>query len=180
MPLTPLHYSIAYLINKLRTELSLPALVVSSMAPDLESPFIFLLTGNLQRRLSVLHSLLGASTIGTLLSILLTVFVYPSLVSPLFRLDRNVVKGRCRFSGKLVASCFIGCVSHVIMDSLHHDYNPLLYPFLNESFDELILLNNLGYANFIVFSVFLGLSFLILIQEMRRGTEGFWKRILVA
>jgi len=179
MPLTPLHYCIAYFANKRKRELSLPALIVSSMIPDVETPFTYLMTGGLYRRL-VLHSLLGASTLGVLLSILLTIFLYPALVSPLFRLDRKMLEARCRFSSnKLVASCFVGCVTHVFLDSLHHEFNPLLYPFLNESFDAFVLLNNWIYATIIVQSTFVALFILILIREIRKGTEDFWKQMLV-
>lgn len=178
MPLTPLHYPVAYLIHRWKRELSLPALIVGSMMPDLEVPLTYLMTGGIHRRL-VLHSLLGAATLGTLLSVLLTIFLYPAVVSLLFGLDREMVEERCRFSGKLVASCFAGCVSHVFIDSLHHEHNPLLYPFTNESFDAFVLLNDWNYASVIVQSVFLALSVFILILEARRGTGGFWKRVLV-
>jgi len=178
MPLTPLHYPLAYLINRWKRELSLPALVVSSMIPDVESPFIYLITGGLHRRV-ILHSLFGAATLGTFSSTLLTIFLYPSIVSLLFGLNRKMVKERCRFSGKLVGSCLVGCMSHAFVDSLHHEYNPLLYPFISESFDAFVLLNDWTHATLIVQLVFLTLSILILTQEIRKGAEGFWKRMLV-
>jgi len=178
MPLPPLHYCVAYFANKRKGELSLPALIVSSMIPDVENPFTYLMTGGLHRRL-ILHSLLGASILGVLLSILLTVFLYPAVVSPLLGFDRKMVEERCRFSSKLVASCFIGCVAHVFLDSLHHEFNPLLYPFLNESFDAFVLLNHWIHATIIVQSMFAALFIFILIREIRKGTEDFWRRTLV-
>lgn len=178
MPLNPLHYCVAYLINRWKRELSLPALVVSSMLPDLEKPFVFVMTGGVHRRL-VLHSLLGAITLGTFLSVLLTVFLYPTIVSFLFKIDKGVLLEKCRFSGMLVLTSLFGCVSHVFLDSLHHEFNPLFYPFLNESFDMLVLLGDWTYATIIVQSVFLTLFILILVREIRRGAEGFWKRALV-
>jgi hypothetical protein len=39
---TPFHYPVAYILYKLRAKLSLPGLIVGSMVPDLEVPFIFL------------------------------------------------------------------------------------------------------------------------------------------
>lgn len=178
MPLTPLHYSVAYLINRWKRELSLPALVVSSMIPDLERPFIFIMTGGVHGRL-VLHSLLGAITLGTFLSILVTVFLYPAMVSFLFKIDKKVLLEKCRFSGMLALASLFGCVSHVLLDSLHHEFNPLFFPFLNESFDMLVLLGDWTYATIIVQFLFLALFVLILVLEIRRGVEGFWKRTLV-
>jgi len=178
MPLTPLHYCVAYLINKGKRDLSLPALVVSSMLPDLEKPFVFVMTGGVHSRL-VLHSLLGAITLGTLLSILLTVFLYPTIVSFLFKIDKGVVVEKCRFSVTLALASLFGCVSHVLLDSLHHEFNPLLYPLLNESFDVLVLLGDWNYATIIVQFVFFALFILILFREIRGGSEGFWKRALV-
>ncbi|KPV65545.1 MAG: hypothetical protein AOA65_0053 [Candidatus Bathyarchaeota archaeon BA1] len=179
MPLTPLHYAVAYLVHRWRRELSLPALIVSSMMPDADIVLTYFGTGGLQRRL-LLHSLLAASTLGVLLSILLTIFLYPAVISPLFKLDRKMVEERCRFSSKLIVSCFIGCATHVFLDSLHHEFNPLLYPFLNESFDAFVLLNNWVYATTIIQSTFLTLSILILIREIGKGTENFWKRMLIS
>jgi hypothetical protein len=72
VPITPFHYPIANLIHKLdgKISLSLPALIVGSMVPDLEVPFMISFTGT-QDRL-VLHSILGAITLGTIITIALT------------------------------------------------------------------------------------------------------------
>ncbi len=178
MPLTPLHYCVAYLINKWSRGLSLPALIVSSILPDLEKPFIFLITDGFHSRL-VLHSLLGAITLGTFLSIFLTVFLYPPVMSSLFKIDKEVVLEKCRFSPMLALASLLGCVFHVLIDSLHHEFNPLFYPFLNESFDAFVLLGDWVSATIILQSVFFVLSILILILEIRKGTEGFWERAFV-
>lgn len=178
MPPTPLHCGVAYLINRGRRQLSLPALLVSSMVPDLEIPIIFLVTGGLQDRL-VLHSLLGAATLGTFLSILLTVFLYPPVVSFFFKLDRERIEERCRFSGILVVSCIVGCLLHVFLDLMTHEFNPILYPFVNESFDALVLMNDWTSATLIVSSVLLALLFFFFVDEIKKGTKDFWMRMLV-
>ena len=67
------------------------------MVPDLEIPFIYLLTSGLQDRL-VLHSLAGAATLGLFLSVLLTVFIYPPLVLFFFKLDKEKVEEKRRFA----------------------------------------------------------------------------------
>jgi len=178
MTATPLHCSVAYLINRWKPQLSLPALLVSTMVSDLEIPFIYLMTGGLQHRL-VLHSFLGAATLGTFLSVLLTVFLYPPVVSFFFKLEKEKVKEKCRFSGTLVALCFFGILSHVFIDSLHHEFNPVLYPFIKESFDALVLTNDLTSATAIVTAVLLVLLVFFFVSEIRKGTKDFWMRMLV-
>jgi len=119
MPVTPVHCGIAYLARAVKPQLRLPALLVGSMVPDLEIPFLYVLTGGRCPRF-VLHSLLGAVTLVTVLSVVLTVFVYPPVVSRVFKLDRETVRGRCCFSWSLVVVCLVGGLSHVLVDALHH------------------------------------------------------------
>jgi len=178
MPLTPLHTVVAYLLNKWQRKLSLPALIVSTMVPDLEIPFVWLVTGGLYNRL-VLHSLLGAAVLGTLVAVLLTVFAYPAVVSSVFRLDKKEVEEKCRFSGMLVLCCLVGSLSHVLIDSLHHSFNPLFYPFVNESFDAFVLKSDFASSIDLVSYPMLALLILIFILELRRGEEGFWKRVFL-
>jgi len=177
MPATPLHCTIAYLINRWKPQLSLPALLVSTMVPDLEIPFTFLITGGHQHRLA-LHSILGAATLGTLFSVLLTVFFYPSLVSFFLKLDKEEVEEKCPFSGTVVALCFVGILSHIFIDSLHHEFNPVLYPFVKESFDALILTGDWISASVIVTSVLLAFLIFFFADELRKGTKDFWMRML--
>ncbi len=178
MPPTPLHTVVAYLIKRLKSQLSLPALLVSTMVADLEIPFLYLATGGLQDRL-FLHSLLGAATLGTFLSVFLTVFLYPSVVSFFFKLEKIEVREKCRFSGTLIILCLVGTLSHVIIDSLHHEFNPVLYPFVKESFDALVLTNDPKFAGAIISSVFLAILIFFVVDEIRKGTGDFWMRMLV-
>lgn len=80
MPATPLHCSIAFIMKRWKPQLSLPALLVGTILPDLEIPFTYLMTDGDYHRL-FLHSFLGAATVGTFLSVSSTVFLYPSVVS---------------------------------------------------------------------------------------------------
>jgi len=178
MSLTPLHTAVAYLLNKWQKWLGLPALIVGTMVPDLETPFIWFATGGLSDRL-FLHSLLGAAVIGTIVAILLTVFAYPVAVSYVFRLDKEETKEKCRFSSMLVFCCLVGNLSHVLIDSLHHSFNPLFYPFVNESFDAFLLNNAFISPTDLVTCSMLALLTLIIIFEIRRGTKGFWKRVFL-
>jgi len=179
MPVTPLHYCVAYIINKAKVGLILPALIVGSFIPDIE-PFISLVTSEkLVPPRGFLHSLLGAVTLDLFLTVLVTIFLYPAMVSWIFKLEKNSVSEKCRFSYMLLLSAFFGCILHVLIDSTSHEYNPLLYPFVTESFDALVLMNDWFLASAIVQITFFGLLLLILVREFKRGSKEFWKRLLV-
>lgn len=100
------------------------------MFPDLEIPFMVLLFGTQVRNRLVLHSLLGSATIGTFLALIVTVQVYPPLVSRLFHLDKKKVESKCKLSFAVVFSVFVGNLSHVLLDVTNHPYNPVFWPFL--------------------------------------------------
>jgi len=130
LPLTPLHYPIAYLVYKLDKRLSLPGLVVGCMFPDLEIPFMVLLFGTQVPNRMILHSLLGSATLGTFLALIVTIRVYPPLVSRLFNVDKKKVERKCKLSFAVVFSVFVGNLSHVLLDVTNHPYNPVFWPFL--------------------------------------------------
>lgn len=179
MPLTPIHCSVAYLARQLRPQLSLPALLVSTMAPDIEIPFLYLATSGQYSRL-VLHSFLGAITLATMLSVILVAFAYPTAVSYLFKIDYKTIKDRCRLTWSIVAICIAGSLSHVLIDSMHHEYNPLFYPFTYSSYDALVFMNNWRLASVIIPATFLSLLVLFVAKEVKKGTRNIWKRLLVA
>ncbi len=130
MPLTPLHHPIAYFIYKLDKRFSLPGLVVGCMFPDLEIPVMALLFGTQIPNRLILHSLLGSATIGTLLALIVTIRVYPPMVSRLFHVDKKKVESKCKISFAVVFSVFVGNLSHVLLDVTNHPYNPVFWPFL--------------------------------------------------
>jgi len=133
LPFTPFHYPLAYALYRLYKRLSLPGLIVGSMFPDLEVIAIMLLFGTQVPDRLILHSLLGVATVGTMLSVLLVVFVYPPLISGFFKIDEEKVRGKCRLAFGLVISCFLGNLSHVLLDVINHPYNPIFWPFLQPS-----------------------------------------------
>ena len=145
LPLTPLHHPIAYFIYKLDKRLSLPGLIVGCMFPDLENPFIWLLLGTQVPNRMVLHSLVGSATIGTFLAVIVTVRVYPYLVSRLFKVDKKKVESKCRLSFAVVFSVFIGSLSHVLLDVTNHPYNPLFWPFIPATATPSPIYFTLGY-----------------------------------
>lgn len=178
MPLTPIHCSIAYLARALKPTLSLPALLVSTMAPDLEIPLVYLATCGQYSRL-YLHSLVGSVTLATVLSVALTVGAYAPVVSRVFRVDYATVKKRCRFSWGLVGACMIGSFSHVLIDAFHHEYNPLFFPFTSDSYDALVFMKDWVSASGIVTLVCLSVLVFLVVVKVRSRTENIWFDLLV-
>ena len=136
LPVTPLHHPIAYFIHKIDKRFSLPGLIVGSMFPDLENPFIMLFLGTEVPNRLVLHSLFGAATIGTFLAVIFTVKIYPYLVTRLFHVNKQRVENKCKLSLGLVVSVLVGILSHVLLDFTNHPYNPLFWPFSSPTFTE--------------------------------------------
>ena len=130
MPVTPLHYPFAFLISKSDKRLSLPALVVGSVMPDIEVPLMWIFFSSLPDHL-FLHSFIGAATLGTLLTVLVTRFLYAPIISVIFGVDRAECANECRITPWLVVSAFIGVMSHLILDFPMHWYNPILWPWID-------------------------------------------------
>lgn len=179
MPVTPLHYVVAYVINKAKLGLVFPALIVGSVIPDLEPLVGYLTNGQLLPPRGFMHSLLGSVTLDTFLAVMVTIFLYPSLVSWIFRVDKKEVAEKCRLSRLLVLSTLIGSLSHVLVDITNHEYNPFFYPFTSQSFDTFVLFNDYVSASILVHVLLFAMLLAILGYEIRKGREGFWKRLLV-
>ena len=178
MPVTPFHQPVAYVIYKLGGKLSLPGLIVGSMVPDLEIPFIILALGTEVPHRLVLHSLLGAVTVGTILAIAVTVLVYPRLTSAVFRVDKHKVKEKCRFSLGLVVSCVLGVISHVLLDVTNHAYNPVFWPFLalHETPSPIVpVLGGEATASLLIHA----LMVVLFIGLFANKRENFWEQLLV-
>ena len=170
MPLTPLHYPIAYFLHKLSRNLSLPGLIVGSMIPDLEIPFIVLIFGiNGPNRL-VLHSLLGSATLGTVLGIIVTMKFYPFLVSYLFGVNKVKVESKCRLSFALAVSVLVGAISHVLLDFTNHLYSPVLWPLLGAEMTFSPIFMTLGEQfGYLWMQVIMGVLLLVIIFIERRN-----------
>ena len=178
VPVTPFHYPIAKIVHKLdgKVSLSLPALIVGSMVPDLEVPFVFLLTGT-QDRL-VLHSLIGGMTLGTIIALSLTVLVYPRLTSALFPINKDKVRGKCRFSLIVAFSCLLGVLSHVLLDVANHAYNPIFWPFLSMYQTPSPIVPLLG-GETIVSLIVHGAMAVLFVGLFINNRGNFWERLLV-
>ena len=179
MPVTPLHYPLAYLLKKAgKGRFSLPALTVGAMLVDLEIPFVYLLSSGRFDRL-LLHSLVGAALVGLPLSLIIIVFVYRRLAPPIFHVDREALKRETSLSWSLALSALVGMESHVFIDSLHHPYNPLFYPFTLSSFNSFILFGDVHLASIIVSDIMGVALLLIVLRNIRLGHGRFWDRLLV-
>ncbi len=179
MPITPLHYFSAYIIHRIsKFNLNFPALIVGSMVPDLEVPIIFLISKGEIDRL-VLHSILGSATLGLLISIFISFAFYPRIVGFILPDCKKELNDKGAISKSLIISSLIGVLGHVLLDALHHEYNPLIYPFSTQSIDDFVLFGDYLLASKLISSIFIILGFVILIREIRRGRDGFSKRVLV-
>ena len=130
MPITPLHYPLAFALSKANKRLILPGLVVGAVIPDIEVPIMWIFFSDLPDHL-FLHSLVGAAIVGTALAVLSTWLLYPTLISKIFRVDRGNLKEACSLSSMLVLSCLIGVLSHLLLDFPMHWFNPILWPWVN-------------------------------------------------
>ena len=178
MPITPFHHPVAYVIYRLGGKLVLPAVIVGSMLPDLEIPFMVLLFGaNVPTHL-MLHSILGSLTVGTAIATAITVFIYPKVIGAIFPVDKLRVKEKCKFSLTLVFSCAIGCLSHVLLDVTNHAYNPVFWPFLSSAETPSPIVPILGgaqTASLLIHSLMVALF--IGFYALKR--QNFWENILV-
>lgn len=178
MPITPFHYPVAKIIHKLngKISLSLPALIVGAMVPDLEVPFVTLF-GDTGDRL-VLHSLLGGLTLGTLIAVAFTVWLYPRVIGVFLPAYKTKLKEKCSFSFSLVLSCLIGVLSHNILDIANHVYNPIFWPFLSATQTPspiVTLLGDAGMASLIIHGSMIAL-FVALMFNVRKD---FWFHLFV-
>ena len=117
-------------------------------------------------------------TIGTITSVVIVVFIYPSFVSLFFRIDKNYIKKKCSFSGTLIGLCLIGNRSHVLIDATHHTFNPILYPISDQSIDLFRFSSNRIFDTGII-TVILSVIYLVYAAISLRGRKGFWKQMLV-
>ena len=131
MPITPLHYPVAWGLSKLDKRLNLPGLIVGSFIPDIEVPILIIFFHGVLPDHFILHSLIGAVTIGAFISTFVTVLLYPILVSMFFGVDRVKLNEVCRLTPVLVLSCMLGNLFHLLLDLLMHPFNPTLWPFID-------------------------------------------------
>jgi len=131
MPFTPLHIPFAWIISRLDKRLPLPALIVGSVIPDIECPFLILFFSGVLPDHYILHSLIGALSIGLILAVILTAYVYADVASFLFGIEKKELKERCKVTRFTVLAAAIGVLSHLLIDYPMHPYNQILWPFVD-------------------------------------------------
>ena len=165
--------------------MNLPGLVVGSFIPDIEVPFLIIFFHSVLPDHFILHSLIGGVTIGTIISIFVTVYLYPILTSLFFGLDRVKVKEVCRLTPVLVLSCMLGNLFHILLDVFMHRSNSILWPFIDPNeivgiltlafaFEGNIVLGSI-YASILIHTI-MGLLWIAIIVRSRRN---LWDLILV-
>lgn len=188
MPLTPFHYPIAWGLSKIDKRLNSPALIVGSFIPDIEVPFLFFFFSGIFPDHLILHSLLGALTLGTVITVFTTVYIYPIIVSTLFRLDKKKIKEICRFSPTLLLSCILGIVFHLFLDIPMHPFNPTLWPFDNpyKFVGIIVMIFSVGgnlevgflYARILVNGIMVSVMVLLFIILYIKNKNHFWEVVL--
>ncbi|MHA1755176.1 MAG: DUF4184 family protein [Promethearchaeota archaeon] len=165
MPLTPLHYSIAYLTYRIsKKRLNLPVLIVSSMIPDLEIPIIWVITSGGMDRL-VLHSFLGALIIGVPLTMFIFYPLYVYFFNRVYGIKKALFNEMCSLPVNLF-SAVIGVLSHILIDATHHPFNPLFWPFVLQSFNGFILFGNLVLSSNLIYFIFLTCLLIITVKSI--------------
>ena len=104
---------------------------MGSFIPDIEVPILIVFFNGVLPDHFILHSLIGALTIGTVISTMVTVMFYPFLTSLFFRIDIDKTKEICRLSPALLLSCMLGNIFHILLDVPMHPFNPVLWPFVD-------------------------------------------------
>lgn len=137
MPLTPLHMgpaSALFLTSPRRW--SLAGLLMGSVIPDIEIPFLYFSGLEMQTGHGPLHSVIGALTFGVTLAVLGAYFIYPSLMN---WWEGKFGSGYSYFGGADVAelgslpvvvySTVAGVLTHLGLDYLTHTTMPYFWPF---------------------------------------------------
>ncbi|MEM3398915.1 MAG: DUF4184 family protein [Nitrososphaerota archaeon] len=160
MPVTILHIVYVWpILRKLKN--GRITLFLGSMIPDIEIPILAVLGYSIPRGLA--HSIIGAITIDSLLAVLTARLLYSSMnVRKVLGIKNNLRED----IGYLWAIASIGALSHVIIDYLHHSYNPLLWPLLPIYFEgPLTITLGYFYASLILHIVSAVILILILVYS---------------
>ncbi len=124
MPFTPFHWGPALLIGlSLFSVFDMPALLVSSVIPDVEPLYILMFRLSLPLH-GFFHSYLGASILGVLVAVVL----YPlrgisKRIMTAFRLPQKPSSFK-----KLLSTSLLGVYSHIFLDSFLYGEMMPFYP----------------------------------------------------
>lgn len=160
IPVLVLHWPAVWPLFKWRPlAFNLFALSIGAIIPDIECPFVYLLVLDRWKARSVMHSLLGAATVDLLVTVLLVIYFVPWFLRYLdgkvrdkryFRFAGTDIRDHKTGMGTIVGSALLGSFSHVLIDVLHHPYNPLTFPFSQYYGFNMVLFNDLTIAGIIM------------------------------
>jgi len=160
MVITPFHYALGLLIFKVsRKKLRIDGITLGCFLPDIEVPILFTLGIYPARR--ILHSLIG----GLLLGPLITIIMFPVYI---FILKLLGYRERIKLNTNFLISVELGILSHIILDALHHPYNPLFWPLTSNSVNIFILFGNWLLASYLLHLIFVPISLIIFLVQFRR------------
>ncbi len=172
MVFTILHFPQAYLLYKaFKNKLSYPGLLIGSFLPDIEVPILMILGYEVDYARLVLHSIIGAFLFSWIIGLIMLPFY--KLILRIF----NVGNISIRVS-TYALSIELGALIHVLIDSMHHKYNPLLWPITSENITILIPFGKQEEMHLLLHIVFLSLTIICIYDILRRNTIHDWKNIL--
>ena len=165
--------------------MNLPGLIVGSFIPDIEVPILIVFFNGVLPDHFIMHSLIGALIIGTIISTLVTIFLYPILTSLLFRLDKVKIKELCKLTPALVLSCMLGNVCHILLDIPMHPFNFVLWPFIDPySIVGILVLvfaidGNISMGFLIARILNYGIMGLFMFTIIIKSRRNLWEQILI-
>jgi hypothetical protein len=164
--LTPFHYSIPWILHKFFSkESNLSFLGLTALVQDLELVFLSFLGIEWPYNRWILHSLFGAVTFDLLLAFIFTP-LWIFLIRKLFKL-----KLFFKFRKFDMPLGMLSSFSHVFIDAIHHQYNPIFAPFSSKSYNELVIFGDWIKASFIIQPIFSAIFFMIIIYEIRKNSS---------
>ncbi|MCP8317204.1 MAG: hypothetical protein H3Z52_07770 [archaeon] len=166
MPFTPFHWGPALLIGMLFFSiLDLPALLLSSVIPDLEGIYV-LMSGSPLPLHGFFHSYLGASILGVMVAIMVY-YLYGFLrkIMKLFMLEQ-----KSSFKRILYTSLF-GVYSHVFLDSFLYGEMMPFYPLDSNPFLGLISAYQIYWFSMVSFPLGLALYAYRLFVAFRKSSR---------
>mgnify|MGYP000232781809 CR=1 FL=1 len=172
MVFTPLHYPQAYLLYKInRNKLSYSGLLIGSFLPDLEVPILVLLGYEIYRARLILHCIIG---------VILFSWAIGLMILPIYRIIVKKLIGR-NISVKYlnyIASVELSSLIHVIIDAMHHKYNPLLWPITVNNITTLIPFGKQEAMHIILHASFLILTTMCIYDMLKHNSRNLRNLII--
>ena len=183
MPYSPFHLGFAWPVWLLkRKKLHFMSLSIGSMIPDIGVLFMTVFYNSpTGRTRGFMHSIMGALTFD-ILAVMFAVFF---IVPPIGRYVKAHSKHKWHiFAGEDVTlaptnigwalvSAYIGTTSHLLLDYLTHEYNPIFWPYFTERNMNWQFFGN-NFESSVIFMIPLGIIALVL--ALRYWTRPFESR----